>query len=265
LLELKVKSTGVTVSVDDNPVAYYAFFCEQYNLPYNIVENTEYEVPNVKNRGYRLYRYAHEGTQHILGFNLFYRVSCDSYCGPCDCFGRILVVVSPWIALCSGILSIPLFFKQGSNNSLVLLSITVGCLLIPLCLLTYAVCYLKSFFGLVRRNFAKVPRSRVLSNMVWVPGNHFTNKHLEISGHVAAALKRGQLSYDQINDSAAVSSLTVQVGVALDPVKIMVYSYTFVEYLDNYREGFVKKVNYLVLTIIIFIPFLVMLVIASRR
>jgi hypothetical protein len=54
-------------------------------------------------------------------------------------------------------------------------------------------------------------------------------------------------------------------GVDFNPVKIMVYSYTFVGYLDNYREGFVKMVNYLVLTIIIFIPFLVMLVIASRR
>ena len=101
--------------------------------------------------------------------------------------------------------------------------------------------------------------------MVRVPGDHFVNKHLEISGHIATALKQGQISYDQINDSAAVSLLTVQVGVALDPVKIMVYSYDFVGYLDNYREGFVKKVNYLVLTIIIFILFTIMLVIASRR
>jgi hypothetical protein len=45
--------------------------------------------------------------------------------------------------------------------------------------------------------------------MVWVPGDHIVNKHLEISGHIAAALKRGQLSYDQINDRAALSSLTV--------------------------------------------------------
>ena len=67
---------------------------------------------------------------------------------------------------------------RDNDRALVPLSITVGCLLIPLCLLTYAVCYLKSFFVLVRRNFARVPRSRVLSNMVWVPGNHITNKHL---------------------------------------------------------------------------------------
>jgi hypothetical protein len=81
--------------------------------------------------------------------------------------------------------------------------------MIPLSLLTYKVCYLKFFFALVRRNFAKMPRNRVLSNMVWVPGDHIVNNHLEISGHIAAALKRGQLSYDQINDRAALSSLTV--------------------------------------------------------
>jgi hypothetical protein len=77
--------------------------------------------------------------------------------------------------------------------------------MIPLGLLAYTVCYLKWFFGLVSKNFAKIPRNRVLSNMVWVPGDRIVNKHLEISGHIAAALKRGQLSYDQINDSAALS------------------------------------------------------------
>ena len=60
--------------------------------------------------------------------------------------------------------------------------------------------------------------------MVWVPGNHFGNEHLEISGHVAAALKRGQLSYDQINDRAVLSSLSIQVDVDLEPVQIMVYT-----------------------------------------
>jgi hypothetical protein len=101
--------------------------------------------------------------------------------------------------------------------------------------------------------------------MVWVHGNHFVNEHLEISGHVAAALKRGKLSYDQINDRAVLSSLSIQVDVNLEPVQIMIYTNLFVGWIDNYREGFVKKVNYLVLTIIIFITCLVMLVIAYRR
>ena len=102
--------------------------------------------------------------------------------------------------------------------------------------------------------------------MVWVHGNHFVNEHLEISGHVAAALKRGKLSYDQINDRAVLSSLSIQVDVDLEPVKIMIYTNYFVEYLDNYRDGFVRKVNFLVLTIILSIVFITMLVsIASRR
>jgi hypothetical protein len=119
--------------------------------------------------------------------------------------------------------------------ALVPLIVTVACLLIPLFLLTYAVFYLKSFFSLVSKNFAKVPRSKVLSNMVWVPGNHFGNEHLEISGHVAAALKRGQLSYDQINDRAVLSSLSIQVDVNIEPVQIMIYTNLFVGCIDNYR------------------------------
>ena len=54
-------------------------------------------------------------------------------------------------------------------------------------------------------------------------------------------------------------------GVDFNPVKIMVYSYTFVGYLDNYREGFVKKVNYLVLTIVLLIVFITMLAITISR
>jgi len=46
----------------------------------------------------------------------------------------------------------------------------------------------------------------------------------------------------------------------------MVIKNTFIGYLDNYREGFIKKVNFLVLTIILFIVFTTMLVsVASRR
>ena len=185
-----------------------------------------------------------------------------------------MVTISPITAMISCLFSIIFFFISSGNRyddtslnlARVFLSITVVCLVIPLFLLTYAVCYLKSSFSLVRRNFAKVPRSKVLSNMVWVPRNHICNKHLEISGHIAAALKRGQLSYDQINDRAVLSSLSIQVGVNLEPVQIMIYTNDFVGYLDNYRDGFVKKVNFLVLTIILLIVFITMLVsIASRR
>jgi hypothetical protein len=110
LLSLEVKTTGVNVTTDENPVANYAFFCTQYNLSYNIVDNTAYEVPNVQTRGYHLYRYAHEWGHNPLGFMFSDRVSCDSYCGPCDCFGRVLVIFSPIIGLCTGIMSVLLFF-----------------------------------------------------------------------------------------------------------------------------------------------------------
>jgi len=272
LLSLEVQDTGVTVSIDENPVAGYAFFCEQYNMSKNIVDNTAYEVPNVQTIGYRLYRYTHEWSPCPCDSIFWNRVNSDSYCGPCDCFGRVLVTFSPFTVMISGFISIVLFFTSSAvrnehlNPARVFLSITVVCLLIILFLLTYEVCYLKSFFTMVRRNFTKVPRSKVLSNMVWVPGNHICNKHLEISGHIAAALKRGQLSYDQINDRAVLSSLSIQVDVDLEPVKIMIYTNYFVEYLDNYRDGFVRKVNFLVLTIILSIVFITMLVsIASRR
>ena len=186
MLSLEVQDTGVTVSIDENPVARYAFFCEQYNLSYNKCDNTMFEVHNVQTRGYRLYRFAHEWCQHF-GLGLLGRISCDSYCGPCDCLGRLLVgFISLLVAILCAPFSVMFFFMSSGdrhddtslNLARVSLSITFGCLLIPLCLLTYAVCYLKSFFVLVRRNFARVPRSRVLSNMVWVPGNHITNKHL---------------------------------------------------------------------------------------
>ena len=182
MLSLEVQDTGVTVSIDENPVARYAFFCEQYNLSYNKCDNTMFEVPNVQTRGYRLYRFAHEWCQHF-GLELLGRISCDSYCGPWDCLGRLLVgFILRFVVLLSGFFSLMFFFlssgDRDNDRARVPLSITVGCLLIPICLLTYAVCYLKSFFVLVRRNFARVPRSRVLSNMVWVPGNHITNKHL---------------------------------------------------------------------------------------
>lgn len=221
LLSLQVKDTSVTVTTDENPVANYAFFCRQYNLSKNIVDNTAYEVPNVQTRGYRMYRYVYEWFSAPCGGDVHCdsmfcsRLSCDSYCGPCDYFGRILVTFAPAIALITGILSILLFFlDQASsysqtNFALVPLIITVSCLMIPLGLISYMVCYLKLFFRLVSKNFAQIPRNRVLSNMVWVPGYNIVNKHLEISGHIAAALKRGQLSYDQINDQAALSSLTV--------------------------------------------------------
>ena len=125
------------------------------------------------------------------------------------------------------------------------------------------VVYLSSFFKLVGRNFERVPRNRVLSNMVFVRGLRFTNKFLEIKGHVAAALRRNEISYDQITNKAKLQRLQVRVGVELETVKLMVYKWDFVENLDGYKKGFVKRVNLLIVTSALLGVFLWMLIVAS--
>lgn len=40
-------------------------------------------------------------------------------------------------------------------------------------------------------------------------------------------------------------------GVKLETIKIMLYKDSFVENLDNYKKGFVKQVNMLILTTIL--------------
>ena len=90
---------------------------------------------------------------------------------------------------------------------------TVLLYLVPFGILINNVCYMASFLRLVSRNFALVPRSRVLANMVYVRHLNCTNNYLEISGHLAGALRRRELTYDQINDQAVLRSLSVNVGL----------------------------------------------------
>jgi len=51
-----VKATGIIVTVEDNPVAGYAFFAKQYNEPCNIVEGKKYEVPDCTSCEYKIYK-----------------------------------------------------------------------------------------------------------------------------------------------------------------------------------------------------------------
>jgi hypothetical protein len=99
--------------------------------------------------------------------------------------------------------------------------------------------------------------------MVFVRGLRFTNKFLEIKGHVAAALRRNEISYDQITNKAKLQRLQVRVGVELETVKLMVYKWDFVENLDGYKKGFVKRVNLLIVTSALLGVFLWMLIVAS--
>jgi len=81
----------------------------------------------------------------------------------------------------------------------VLLPTVIG-YLIPVLCFGYTVIYMLKVTRLVERNFNLVPRNRVFSNMIYVRTSSITNKYLEISGHLAAALRKNELSYDQIND-----------------------------------------------------------------
>lgn len=49
LLELQNEDSSAPYisAIDENPVAKYAFFCEIYNYPWNMVNNQIYEVPNL--------------------------------------------------------------------------------------------------------------------------------------------------------------------------------------------------------------------------
>ena len=65
---------------------------------------------------------------------------------------------------------------------------------------------------------------------------------------MAAALRRNEISYDQITDKATLERLEVRVGVELETVNLMVYKWDFVKNLDNYKKGFVKRVKLLIAT-----------------
>jgi len=90
---------------------------------------------------------------------------------------------------------------QYSQAFRVLVPTVIG-YFVPVLCFGYTVCYMQKFTNLVERNFNLVPRNRVFSNMIYVRNLDKTNKFLEISGHLAAALRRSKLSYDQINDQA---------------------------------------------------------------
>lgn len=80
--------------------------------------------------------------------------------------------------------------------------------------------------------------------MFYVNTTQFTNEYYEISGRVAAALSRHEISFDILNDQAALSRLNVGVGVDLQPKKVMFYTDRFVEYLDGYDKGWYKRIYF---------------------
>ena len=108
--------------------------------------------------------------------------------------------------------------------------------------------YMFRFYGLADSNFDRVPRSRVFSNMVYVRElEGRKNEHLEVSGYVAAALRRKEIRYDQINNTVVLLELEIQRGAVIKPVRLMVYKDSFVKLLDDYDTGFFKRVLFLLL------------------
>ena len=81
------------------------------------------------------------------------------------------------------------------------------------------------------------------------------NEYIQISGHLAASLRRNELSYDQINNEATLRSLNIEVGVKLETVQVMLYKDNFVEFLDGYNKYNKKELISLISSVVCVILF----------
>ena len=173
------------------------------------MEGKAYEVPDLSSSGYKLYRSLWKwwtvGWRHLFDGG----INCESPCCLCETFFYILCVLYPialiGLTFASGLLFLLAPFNyyysqyQYFKAYCVLVPTVIG-YLVPVLCFGYTVCYLQKFTYLVERNFNLVPRNRVFSNMIYVRNLDMANRFLEISGHLAAALRKSELSYDQIND-----------------------------------------------------------------
>ena len=146
-----IRATGKPVHVKDNPIARYGHFCRQYNHPCNIVDNQKYKLPKTSGCRYRLLRLTY---------------SCRKEKNPG--YGCCLV---PWFCLNFGqfilMHGLP-ETRENLKNALLGSSIILGVNLLPAILLVNTFLLMRSFWGLVQENFERVPRSRVLENMLYV-------------------------------------------------------------------------------------------------
>lgn len=111
---------------------------------------------------------------------------------------------------------------------------------------------MRNFINLVEHNFSIVPRRLVLSNMIHVDkivGN-FENEYYELSGRIIAALKRKEISFDQINNQAILNSLSINLDINLETVKVMVYTDSFAKKIDDYRIGYAERIVLLILNVL---------------
>lgn len=109
--------------------------------------------------------------------SLFYfkNVNCESYCCLFQALYAILNLIFPLALAILSLLSV-FFFSIATGftdfgiekTAIGLLITTVSFYFVAVLLFGYTVCYQASFIRLVERNFALVPRRKVLSNMVYV-------------------------------------------------------------------------------------------------
>ena len=91
------------------------------------------------------------------------------------------------------------------------------------------------------------------------------NEYIQISGHLAASLRRNKLSYDQINNEATLRSLNIEVGVKLETVQVMLYKDNFVEYLDGYNKHSKRELIALISSVVCVILFSILYSITTRK
>ena len=183
LISVYIKDPELYFTVDDNPVARYAFFCNHYNQSCNIVEGKVFETPDLNSRGYRLYRYSWEWWRNYFSC-VQDDIDCDSLC----CLPKALLRFFVLIILPSSVPVLTIFslifylipalcnnedcqisLKGNYLNAFwILLPTVMGYLYAVLCT-GYTICYMMKFTRLVDRNFIHVPRALVLSNMIYVP------------------------------------------------------------------------------------------------
>ena len=124
MLAIQIKDTSRYISVDKNPIARYAHFCEVYNSSCNIVEGKAYEVPDLTSLGYKLYRSLWKwwtvGWTHLfegpeIG-DCCGGINSESTCCLCESFFYILCVLYPIALIGLSLASVILFLIAAIDN-----------------------------------------------------------------------------------------------------------------------------------------------------
>ncbi len=68
-----MRAYGDKVEVEKNPVGRYAFFCDIYNISFNVVDGKEYELPDLNSWRYKLFRFSWNPFSKLFAFD------CDSF------------------------------------------------------------------------------------------------------------------------------------------------------------------------------------------